>query len=45
MTSSIAASSATLSGWWNGRTMTSVPSWTRLVRAANPASTISGEGQ
>ena len=45
MTSTIAASSAALTGWWNGSTTTSVPSLMRLVFAANPASTSSGEGQ
>ena len=37
-------SSASMSGWWNGATMTLVPSLTRLVRCAMSAMFTSGFG-
>jgi hypothetical protein len=45
ITSSIATSSASRTGWWNAATTMSVPRIMRDVRVAKPARTVSGEGQ
>ena len=45
MTSTVAASSASRTGLWNGSNMTLVPTWIVLVRAAMAAAMGSSDGE